>query len=81
MAKKYFPLWVAAEPVIRDFPETRAAAETSLPAEISLVGRKVKSQYLFLSLLIYVYRNNYSSRGSRETADYVMKIASITNVN
>jgi len=41
MAKKYLLLWVAAEPFIRGFPETKAAAETSLSAEISLVGRKV----------------------------------------
>lgn len=81
MAKKYFPLWVVAEPSIRDFPERRAAAETSLSVEISLVGRKVKSQHLFISLLIYVYKNNYSRWGSQETADDVMKIAGITNVN
>lgn len=72
---------MAAEAFIRDFLEKRAEAETSLSAEISLVRRKVKSQYLFISLFIYVYKSNYSSQGSQETGDYIMKIAGVTNVN
>lgn len=81
MAIKCFLLWVAADPLIRDFPETRTPAGTSLSAEISLVRRKVKSQHLFLSVLMYAYKNSYSSRGSKETADYLMQIAGVTRVN